>query len=212
MSHTIYSIKISLFAILFASTAALAEDSASDIKKRMGAGDPVAGKEKASICQTCHGEDGNSTTTKYPKLAGQYAEYIQKQVHDFKSGERKDPMMTAMVGSVESEQDLLDIAAYFASQRKMKGENPVVNKAGQARFTDSANGCGACHGINGKGVAPDQPQAPVIGGQHKEYLVKQLKSFRKHTRANDPGGMMGMVTSYMTDEEIDAVASYVSGL
>jgi len=212
MSHNRNCIRASLLAILFASTAVIAEDSASDIKKRMGAGDPVAGKEKASICQTCHGEDGNSTTTKYPKLAGQYAEYIQKQVNDFKSGDRKDPMMSAMVGSVESEQDLLDIAAYFASQHKMKSEKPVANKVGQARFMDSANGCGACHGLNGKGMAPDQSQAPVIGGQHKEYLVKQLKSFRKHTRTNDPAGMMGMVTGYMTDEEIEAVASYVSGL
>jgi len=212
MSRTRHHITSSLLIMLFAASAAFAEDSAADIKQRMGAGDPAAGKEKASICQTCHGVDGNSTTTTYPKLSGQYAEYIQKQVNDFKSGTRKDPMMSAMAGSVENEQDLLDIAAYFASQPKMKSAKPVVNKAGKARFTDAANGCGACHGINGKGLAPDISQAPVIGGQHKDYLLKQLKSFRKHTRTNDPAGMMGMVTGFMTDEEIEAVASYVSGL
>ena len=212
MSCTRINVTASLAIMLFVAAAAFAADSEEDIKSRMGAGDPVAGKNKIAICQTCHGEDGNSTLPNYPKLAGQYADYILKQVNDFKSGARKDPMMSAMVQSAGSDQDLLDIAAYFASQNKMKSAKRVVNKTGEARFKVAGNGCVNCHGVNGKGLAPDQSQAPVIGGQHKDYLVKQLKSFRKGTRTNDPGGIMGMVAGPMSDEEIENVASYISGL
>ncbi len=201
-----------LVVLLFAATGVLAADDPEDVKKRMGAGDPVAGKVKSTFCQTCHGTDGNSATSNYPKLAGQYADYIQKQVNEFKSGDRKDPMMSAMAQSVASDEDLLDIAAYFASQDQMKSPKPVANKAGEALFSDAGNGCNTCHGINGKGLAPEISQAPVIGGQHKDYLLKQLKGFKKHTRTNDPGGMMGMVTGFMTDEDMEAAASYISGL
>lgn len=212
MSCRRMNVMAGLAVMLLLATAAFAADSAEDIKQRIGTGDPVAGKSKSVICQTCHGVDGNSTTTTYPKLAGQYAEYIQKQVSEFKSGTRKDPMMVAMVQSVTNEQDLLDIAAYFASQPQMKGDKPVINKAGQALFTNAGNGCWTCHGTNGKGFAPDMSQSPVIGGQHKVYLLKQLRSFKSHTRTNDPGGMMAMVTGFLSDADMEAVASYASGL
>ena len=212
MSRTLISIATGLAIILFSATAAFAGDSADDIKKRIGTGDPVAGKEKSALCQGCHGEDGNSATADYPKLAGQYAAYIQKQVKNFKSGSRKDPVMSGMAETVTNEQDLLDIAAYFASQKQMKSAMPVINEAGRARFMDAGNGCGTCHGVNGKGLAPDKSQAPVIGGQHKDYLIKQLNNFKSGARTNDPGGMMGIVAGFMEDEEIENVASYISGL
>ncbi|MBI5430549.1 MAG: cytochrome c4 [Nitrosomonadales bacterium] len=201
-----------LVIMLLTATAVFAADSASDIKLRMGKGDPVNGKIKVAMCRSCHGEDGNGTSADFPKLSGQYAEYIQKQLYDFRSGARKNPIMAAMAASIATEQDIVDLSAYFASLNKMSGDKPVANKAGEARFLSLANGCVSCHGDNGKGLAPDISHAPVIGGQYKEYLVRQMKSFRKGTRKNDPGGIMGTLTSEMTDEEIENVASYVSGL
>ena len=120
-----------LFLMLF-TVPVFAGDSPEDIKQRIGTGDPIAGKEKSALCQGCHGEDGNSATPDFPKLAGQYAVYIQKQINDFKSGTRKDPVMTDMAATITDPKDLLDISAYFASQPQMKGVAPVVNKGGLA--------------------------------------------------------------------------------
>lgn len=203
---------VGLSMVLLVDASAFAGDSAEDIKQRMGAGDPVAGKKKIAICKVCHGEDGNSTNSNFPKLAGQYGNYILKQLIDFKSGSRKDPMMSAMVQSAGSDQDLLDIAAYYASQEKMKSSKWVFNKEGETRFKDPVIGCRICHGIDGKGAAPDQSQAPVIGGQNRDYLARQLKSFRTGVRTNDPGGIMNAMTAPMSDEDIENVASYISGL
>jgi len=205
-------ISVWMVAILFAAPTAYAGDSEQDIKLRVGQGDPVAGKEKSVMCQGCHGEDGNSTSADYPKLAGQYAGYILKQVNDFKSGVREDPVMSAMAETVSEEQDLLDIAAYFASQNQMKGAQRVVNQAGATRFMDDTNGCVTCHGRNGKGYSPRQHRYPVIGGQHKDYLVKQLKNFKSRARKNDSGGVMVMVAGFMTEKDMEDVAAYISGL
>lgn len=211
MSRTRLSITSGLAIMLFAASAAFADDSAEDIKKRIGAGDPVAGKDKSAMCQGCHGEDGNSAAATFPKLAGQYAAYIQKQIKNFQAGSRSDPMMSGMAATVTENQDLLDISAYFASQKQMKGDSPVVNEAGKERFL-SANGCAGCHGPNGKGAGPGNPNAPVIGGQHKDYLIKQLKDFRDGNRTNEPSGMMALIAGMMSDDEMEEVASYVSGL
>lgn len=211
MSHTRIHIATSLAIFLLSITNASAGDSPEDIKMRIGAGDPVAGKEKSALCQGCHGEDGNSASPDFPKLSGQYAKYIQKQINDFKAGSRKDPVMTDMAATITSNQDLLDISAYFASQKQMKGVSPVSSKPAQERFMDS-NGCVTCHGVNGKGLAPNNPYAPVIGGQHKEYLVKQLKDFKSRVRTNEASGMMAGIASSMNDAEIDEIASYISGM
>jgi cytochrome c553 len=188
------------------------DDDPAEVAQRIGPGDPVAGKFKSLICQACHGKDGNPDSPDCPKLAGQYAAYIRKEIKDFQAGSRKDPIMTDIAIRLTDEQDLLDIAAYFASQNKMKG-NPdtVVHEAGRRRFL-AGNGCGTCHGVNGKGEAPNIPTAPVIGGQHKEYLIKQLKDFRSYARNNEATGMMGMIADLMSDAQIEEIASYESGL
>lgn len=211
MSRTRVNITTGLVISLFFATAAFAGDSPEDIKQRIGAGDPVAGKDKSALCQGCHGEDGNSATADFPKLAGQYAAYIQKQINDFKNGARKDPVMTDMAATVTNNQDLLDIAAYFASQKLMKGAGPVISKTAQYRFLDG-NGCVSCHGVNGKGFAPNNSTAPVIGGQHKDYLVKQLKDFKSGARNNEASGMMAMISGFMSDAEINDIANYISGM
>ena len=202
---------IGMVAMLLSATAGYAGDTPYEIEQRIGTGDPVAGKTKSLICQACHGKNGDSETPDCPKLAGQYAAYIQKEIKDFQTGSRTDPIMTDIALRLTNEQDLLDISAYFASQNQMRGAMAVINKTGEERFT-RGNGCQACHGINGKGLAPNNPFAPVIGGQHKAYLIKQLRDFRSNTRTNEGTGIMGMIASQMSDEQIEAVASYESGL
>ena len=211
MSCIRVAISTSLTIILLSASTVFAGDSPSDIKQRIGAGNPEAGKEKSAMCQGCHGEDGNSASPDFPKLSGQYAAYIIKQIKDYQSGARKDPVMSDMAATVTENQDLLDIAAYFASQKQMKGEKPEDNAWAKIRFTDD-NGCATCHGKNGKGLAPNNPIAPVIGGQHKKYLVKQLKDFKSHTRTNDPSGMMESFAGILSPAEIYKIAGYISGL
>lgn len=211
MLHTGIHFTIGLAIMMLTATTGYAGDSPAETKQRIGTGDPVAGKEKSLLCQACHGKDGNSSTPDCPKLAGQYAEYIQKEIRDFQIGSRRDPMMTEIALRLTNKQDLADIAAYFASQSQMKGAAPVISENGHRRFT-AGNGCQTCHGVNGKGLAPNKPGAPVIGGQHKEYLVKQLRDFRSGARSNEGTGIMGMIASMMSDEQIDEVTGYESGL
>jgi cytochrome c553 len=178
-------------------------------------GDAAAGKGKAAACAACHGADGNSVAPNFPNLAGQHASYLLKQLQNFKSGKRKDPTMTAMVAPL-SEQDMADVAAYFANQTEKVGETAADKlEAGQTlyRAGDAASGvaaCSACHGPTGSG----NPQAafPSLSGQHATYVETQLKNFRSGKRANDAGSMMRGVASKMSDAEIEAVAQYVQGL
>lgn len=214
-----YATKISaaiLSALLLSAPAAYAGDSPADIKMRIGKGNPAAGKDKSAMCQGCHGADGNSAAPNFPKLAGQYGDYLRKQVIDFQTGARVDPTMTGMAATVTDKQDLADIAAYFASQKQMKGTGGT-NEAGRKMYLegDSARGiygCVNCHGENGRGKAPDDAFFPVIGGQHKDYLVKQITDLKNGARKNDPAGMMANVAKAMTDSDIQAVAEYLSGL
>ncbi len=188
---------------------------------RQGEGDPKAGKEKAAMCAGCHGEDGMSIDpTSFPNLAGQYAGYIYKQVRDFQLENRSDPTMSSMASMVTETQDLKDIAAFFSSLKTMKGtpgdaklasEGKVLYYKGNKKLGDYA-ACVRCHGEKGKGKDKNNALFPIIGGQQKAYLIKQLKDFKAGTRANDPASMMAMVAQGMSDKEIKAVAEYLSGL
>jgi len=219
--------------ILLYSTAALAENdnavtqppaspepasklSADELKLRVGAGDPVAGKDKAAMCTGCHGEDGNSVDPNIPKLAGQYGMYISKQIRNYLSSSRSHQIMSSMAASV-SDEDLADIAAFFASQPIMKGAHPADNKLGKKLFENDDLSrmvvrCSNCHGSTGKGLEAANPVYPVIGGQHKEYLLAQLMNFRKGARNNSPGGVMNVTVHRLSDAELEALADYVSGL
>lgn len=191
-------------------------ESADEIKLRIGPGDPVAGKDKAALCYGCHGEDGNSIDPQYPKLAGQYGIYIAKQVRNYLASTRSHMVMSGMAASV-GDADLDDIAAYFASQPMMKGDHPSSNKIGKKLFENDDLSrmqvrCNSCHGASGKGQNPGNPVYPVIGGQHKDYLLKQLIDFRKGLRNNSPGGVMNITVHRLSDTELEALADYVSGL
>jgi cytochrome c553 len=215
VSHAM-KITAAVFSLLvFAAPVAQAGDSPQDIKARIGSGNPTAGKDKSAMCQGCHGADGNSPAPGFPKLSGQYADYLRKQILDFQTGARVDPVMSGMAAAVTDSNDLHDIAAYFASQKHMKGaagKSPAGEKL--YREGDAARGiygCINCHGVSGKGLAPDNALFPVIGGQHKDYLVKQITDLKAGTRKNDPGSMMANVAKGLTTVEIEALAEYLAG-
>ncbi|MCB1722637.1 MAG: cytochrome c4 [Chromatiaceae bacterium] len=179
------------------------------------AGDVEAGKAKAAMCMACHGQDGNSAAPNFPKLAGQGADYIAKQLSDFKSGARTDATMNGMAAALTDE-DMANLGAFYASQTVKVGtaaEDKV--EAGQALYragnpASGVSACTACHGPTGAG----NPLAkfPSLGGQHADYVAAQLKNFRSGARANDAGSMMRAIAKKMTDTEIDAVSQYVQGL
>lgn len=179
-------------------------------------GDPAAGKEKSVLCQGCHGEDGISVNPMCPNLAGQFPRYLEKQIRDFQSERRVDPIMTGMAQGIEEKQDARDIAAYFASRKRMVGA-ASHNKKGETIFREGnpdtgLYACVNCHGEKGKGKSENNNVFPVIGGQTKDYIAKQLRDLRSGDRHNDPAGMMGNIAKKMSDEEIEAVADYASGL
>jgi len=196
-------------------------DTPNEINQRIGTGDPVLGKEKSALCQGCHGEDGNSVSSDFPKLSGQWGDYIQKQVREFQNGARYNEVMTDVAMSVDNFHDLFDIAAYFASQKQMVG-GPIKDDAerqlyleGEKLFTQGNRRTGAfrcikCHGEYGKGQPLNNNLFPVIGGQHKEYLIRQLTDFKHEVRENDRSGMMLRITTHLTDHDIEALATYLS--
>jgi len=179
------------------------------------AGDVEAGKTKSAMCAACHGADGNSVAPNFPKLAGQHADYIAKQLKEFKAGERTDATMNGMAAAL-SEQDMADLGAFYAAQKGTVGtaaEDKVslgetIYRAGNAASGVAA--CAACHGPTGTG----NPMAkfPSLSGQHADYTAVQLKNFRAGSRANDAGSMMRGVAKKMSDAEVEAVAQYIQGL
>ena len=185
-------------------------------------GDPKAGADKSGLCQGCHGGTGNSEDATFPRLAGQYSSYIAKQVNDFAKGIRaNNETMAGMAATVASVQDALDIGAYFSSQKMASKPLAPVDKnlasKGEKIFYNgipdkNVYGCVNCHGERGKGKAPNISVFPVIGGQHRDYLIKELTDLRAGTRANDPAGMMQNIAKGLSDEEIKALANYLSGL
>ncbi len=188
-------------------------------------GDAKAGAGKSELCQGCHGADGMTVNPECPNLAGQKPGYIFKQVIDFQKGLRNNDTMSAMAALAGSVQDLKDISAYYASQKTMEGSRymmgaPTDKKkiaAGKKIFLNGnprtgLYGCVNCHGKNGKGKSETNQIFPVIGGQTKEYLMKQLKDFRKADRTNDPANMMMDIAKKLSDKEIDEVTEYLGSL
>lgn len=182
----------------------------------MAAGDAAAGKTKSAMCMGCHGADGNSPSDAFPKLAGQHASYVAKQLADFKAAtDRNNPTMLGMVAAL-SPQDMEDLAAFYASQTIKAGmadEKQVALGKAVYRGGNMASGvaaCMGCHAPNGKG----NPGAkfPSLQGQHAAYIALQLRDFRDGKRKNDAGKMMRNVAARMTNAEINAVAQYIAGL
>jgi cytochrome c553 len=181
--------------------------------KAIYAGDVKSGQEKSAMCVSCHGADGNSLVSIYPKLAGQSANYITKQLADFKSGARKDPVMAGMVAAL-SPKDMQDLGAFYAVQTPTEGTGEGSDIGHQLYFGGDAKkgiaACVACHGVKGKGMA--QAGFPSLAGQNADYLKKQLESFRDGSRNNDKNNMMANIAIKLSDSDIDALVKYTSSL
>lgn len=215
-TNTRMAVCLALGALLGAPAAFAKPDFPNIMLRHTGSGDPVSGKQKSQICQGCHGMDGNSSSALIPKLAGQYDEYIVKQMRNYKNGTRSHELMNGMAAPL-SDEDLADIAAYFAAQPIMKGSAARPNETGKKLFTqgnikEMVMTCAYCHGDTGKGLDPSTGMYPVVGGQHKAYLLKQLKDFREDDRMNSPNVIMNRILRSLSNSELDDLAEYISGL
>ena len=179
-------------------------------------GNATAGQGKAALCGACHGVDGNSLMPNFPRLAGQGDKYLVKQLHDIKDGKRQVLEMTGMLTNM-SDQDLLDLAAYFSSQKGGVGAaDPKLVKAGEALFRggkvdQGMPACTGCHSPNGAGIA--DAKFPRLSGQHSQYVTKQLTDFREGNRTNDGDSMiMRSIAAKLSNKDIAALSSYIQGL
>lgn len=169
----------------------------------------------ARACVACHAADGNSPSPANPVLAGQHADYIAKQLANYKSGERKSAVMMSMVPTL-SPQDMINLGAYFEAQKPKTraARDPELVKGGQQIYRGgvAAKGvaaCASCHGPNGAGIPS---QYPRVAGQYAEYNLAQLQAFRSGERANDPNQIMRTIAAKLSDAEIKAVSEYMAGL
>lgn len=178
-------------------------------------GNPAKGKTRALACAGCHGVDGNGgANPEWPKLAGQVPEYIVHQLERFKSGKRKNPIMNGMAATL-SEQDMKDVAAYFASQKIKLGAAGDAELAlkGQRIYrggiTDTGvPACMSCHGPSGHGIPPNFPR---LYAQNRAYAQKQLLDFRAGRRVS-ANNIMPKIAMRLTEAQIKAVSEYLSGL
>ena len=201
----LYSRLIASLAILFACTA-LAE------------GDAEAGKSKAAVCAACHGMDGNSTVAQWPKIAGQHEQYLVRHITLIRDGGRPVPEMMGIVAGL-SDQDIADLAAYYASQTMSAGAADESQVTAGERLYRAGNpesgvpACMACHGPAGEG----NPLSgyPALAGQHAVYNAAMLQKYREGASwgADDANSaVMAGVSKYLTTDEINAVSSYLQGL
>lgn len=176
---------------------------------------PKAPKQATQVCAACHGADGNSAVPMYPKLAGQHQKYIAKQLVEFKSGARKNPVMSPIAATL-SQDDIAALSTYFNAQTPKDGKAKAngAGSAGEKIYRAGIPGlsvpaCASCHGPAGAGIPV---QFPRLAGQHAEYTVTQLKLFRSGERANDGAKMMRAIASRLSDQDMAAVADYIQGL
>jgi cytochrome c553 len=183
--------------------AALALCSAAPVRAQ----DAEAGRRKAAVCAACHGADGNSASPEFPVLAGQTFRYTYLQLKDYKEGRRADPRMTPFAAAL-SREDMLDVAAFYASQRPSavaaRADAAKVQR-GRAKAAESL--CTMCHLGGFKG----QNEIPRVAGQYYEYIVKQMKDFQTGQRTND-AGTMSAVSKTLSQEDIEALAQYLASL
>jgi len=193
-------------ALALAACAAFAQDKAQGIA--------------AQVCAACHAADGNSAAPANPKLAGQYPEYLQKQLGDFKAQAGKKPLresaiMNGMAANL-SEADIKSLASFYAGQALKPAAASDKDLAAQGqklwRGGDATAGipaCAGCHGPSGAGIPAEYPR---VAGQFPDYIAAQLTAFREGKRANDPNSMMRGVAAHLTDRQIRALADYAAGL
>jgi cytochrome c553 len=194
---------LAVFCALIAAAPVLAEDAELARARKIVAG----------TCFLCHGMQGESATELFPRLAAQNAEYVAKQLANFKSGERKSEIMPRMVGALTPE-DMRALGLYFSRQEspphpstdaKLAAQGMVIYRRGGSATEVAA--CTGCHGERGHGSA----QLPRLAGQVASYLARQISNFGARVRTND-NAVMHTIAEKMTGDEIRAVAEYLSGL
>lgn len=208
-------IALALCAPLFVAAADEAAPAAA--KDAFTQGDAGVGATKAATCFACHGPGGNGAINpEWPKLAGQHSAYIAEQLGEFKTAKRKNPVMLGQAAAL-SDDDMHNLAAYFASQKPVPGvasKDSVAVAEKLYRAGDTARGlpaCSACHGPTGAGNAA--AEFPRIGGQNTGYAANQLKSYKSGERgAAGKGQIMATIAAKLSDQEIQALSSYISGL
>ncbi|KQY13497.1 MULTISPECIES: c-type cytochrome [Massilia] len=164
-------------------------------------------------CASCHGAGGNSTINTNPKLAGQIDNYLHKQLVDFTTPARNQPVMTTYAKML-SEDEKKNIAAYLATQQPKQGaaRNKDTLELGRKIYRGGiadrgVAACASCHGATGSGIPA---QYPRVAGQHQDYTVAQLQAFKAGGRSNSP--QMAALAKRLSDDEMKAVADYIAGL
>ncbi|MDD5295981.1 MAG: c-type cytochrome [Rhodocyclaceae bacterium] len=167
----------------------------------------------ATVCAACHGPDGNSVAPTFPKLAGQFPAYLERQLADFKSGKRKSDIMTPIAASLGPE-DMKGLATYFSAMKTSPGkvEDKDLAAAGEKLYTegnpDSAvPACVSCHKEKGSG----DKRYPRLAGQNQAYLIQQLMDLKSGVRTNDKMKLMQPVAGRLTEQEMKAAAEYLAG-
>jgi cytochrome c553 len=176
--------------------------------------DLAKGQEKATqVCAACHTADGSRGSPANPILQGQHAEYLVKQLTEFKAGKRQNPVMSGMAAPL-TEEDMRNVAAFYNSKQAKPGfaKNKELVLLGEKIYrggiaAKQVPACAGCHSPTGAGIPA---QYPRVGGQHSDYTEAQLNGFRAGTRTNSP--QMVSIAAKMSDKEIKAVADYMAGL
>jgi cytochrome c553 len=165
------------------------------------AADVAAGEQKAATCMGCHGPKGKSSNAQWPNLAAQQSAYIVNQLNAFKTGTRNNPMMQSMAANL-SDDDMNNLAAYYSGQPPVSaGGDATLAKTGQPK----ASMCLGCHGSSAEG----NEQFPRLAGQHPDYLVKQLSSFKEGVRKN---GHMQAIAGSLSEDDMKSLAAYFGSL
>lgn len=175
--------------------------------------DLVKGAATAAVCSACHSVDGSRGSPAQPILQGQHPEYLIKQLNEYKSGARANPIMSGMAATL-SESDMKNVAAFYASKQAKPGfaKNAELVALGEKIYRGgiadrSIPACAGCHSPNGVGIPA---QYPRVAGQHADYTEAQLLAFRGGVRKNSV--QMTGIAAKMNDREIKAVSDYIAGL
>jgi cytochrome c553 len=198
-----------LSSLMLAATAHASEPAAPAAKVDLAKGGAVA----SQTCTACHTADGSRGSPANPILAGQHPEYLAKQLAEFKSGKRKNAVMSGMAAPL-TEEDMRNVSAFYAGKTtkpgfaKNKDTVALGEKIYRGGIADrNIAACASCHGPTGSGMPA---QYPRIAGQHGDYIEAQMNAFRAGQRGNSP--QMVAVAAKMNDREIKAVSDYIAGL
>ena len=185
-----------------------------ETRSLIASGDPARGKDKAAGCVACHGVEGIADNAEFPSLAGQRADYLYKQLRDYKDDKRVNPLMTAFAGPL-SDEDMADIAAWYASlplplakpaDGDLGAATALVRRGDGARLIPA---CAACHASSGEGQAV---AVPALAGQNAAHFGQTLQAYKSGTRANDVYSVMRNIARALSGEEIAQLADYYAAL